>query len=44
VLVLEDLHWADDALLDFLQELVDPIGHPAAVRPSRKRRQAEGGL
>jgi DNA-binding SARP family transcriptional activator/tetratricopeptide (TPR) repeat protein len=29
VLVLEDLHWAEDALLDFLQELLDPTGHPA---------------
>ncbi|HZA82336.1 MAG TPA: BTAD domain-containing putative transcriptional regulator, partial [Actinomycetes bacterium] len=26
VLVLEDLHWADDALLDFLQELLEPTG------------------
>ena len=29
VLVLEDLHWADDALLDFLQELLEPTG----IRP-----------
>jgi DNA-binding SARP family transcriptional activator len=28
VLVFEDLHWADDALLDFVQELLDPTGHP----------------
>jgi DNA-binding SARP family transcriptional activator/class 3 adenylate cyclase len=26
VLVLEDLHWADDALLDFLEELLEPAG------------------
>jgi DNA-binding SARP family transcriptional activator len=35
VLVLEDLHWADDALLDFLQELLDPAGpgRPPAGAP-----------
>jgi DNA-binding SARP family transcriptional activator/tetratricopeptide (TPR) repeat protein len=26
VLVFEDLHWADDALLDFVDELVDRVG------------------
>jgi DNA-binding SARP family transcriptional activator len=26
VLVFEDLHWADDALLDFIDELVDGVG------------------
>ena len=26
VLVLEDLHWADDALLDFVEELLEPTG------------------
>ncbi len=26
VLVFEDLHWADDALLDFVDELVDGVG------------------
>jgi tetratricopeptide (TPR) repeat protein len=36
VLVLEDLHWADDALLDFLQELIDPTGQ-AALDPRRPR-------
>src|SRR4029450_187629 len=25
VLVFEDLHWADEALLDFVDELVDPV-------------------
>jgi DNA-binding SARP family transcriptional activator/class 3 adenylate cyclase len=35
VLVLEDLHWADDALLDFVQELLEPAGsgRPPAVAP-----------
>src|SRR5215207_6526397 len=32
VLVLEDLHWADDALLDFLQELVEPSGQATLDR------------
>jgi class 3 adenylate cyclase/tetratricopeptide (TPR) repeat protein len=31
VLALEDLHRADDALLDFVEGLVDPDGGPAAV-------------
>jgi len=32
VLVLEDLHWADDALLDFLQELLEPTGQATLDR------------
>ena len=32
VLVLEDLHWADDALLDFLQELLEPTGQAPGRR------------
>jgi tetratricopeptide (TPR) repeat protein len=32
VLVLEDLHWADDALLDFVQELLDPTGQATLDR------------
>ena len=38
VLVLEDLHWADDALLDFLQELLEPTGHPTLDRHGRPLR------
>ncbi|MDF2739195.1 MAG: hypothetical protein K0S88_561 [Actinomycetia bacterium] len=30
VLALEDLHWADDALLDFLQELLESTGQATA--------------
>jgi DNA-binding SARP family transcriptional activator/class 3 adenylate cyclase len=40
VLVLEDLHRADDALLDFLQELVEPATLPSldpSGRPLRPR-------
>ena len=47
VLVLEDLHWADDALLDFLQELLDPTGHPTLDqdgRPLRPRTPPEAPL
>jgi DNA-binding SARP family transcriptional activator len=33
VLVLEDLHWADDALLDFLEGLLEPAGGRAAPVP-----------
>jgi len=33
VLVLEDLHWADDALLDFLEELLEPPSGRAAPVP-----------
>jgi DNA-binding SARP family transcriptional activator/class 3 adenylate cyclase len=47
VLVLEDLHWADDALLDFLQELLDPTGHPTLDqhgRPLRPRVPPEAPL
>ena len=36
VLVLGDLHWADDALLDFLQELLDPTGHPTLDQHGRR--------
>jgi DNA-binding SARP family transcriptional activator len=35
VLVLEDLHWADDALLDFVEELLEPTGHPTPDRHGR---------
>jgi DNA-binding SARP family transcriptional activator/class 3 adenylate cyclase len=38
VLVLEDLHWADDALLDFVQELVEPTGLPTLDRQGRPLR------
>ncbi len=38
VLVLEDLHWADDALLDFLQELLEPTGSPTLDRHGRPLR------
>ena len=38
VLVLEDLHWADDALLDFLQELLDPTGQATLDRHGRPLR------
>ena len=49
VLVLEDLHWADDALLDFVDELVDwsrgvPVFLLATARPELlTRRTAWGG-
>jgi class 3 adenylate cyclase len=49
VLVLEDLHWADDGLLDFVDDLVDWVrGAPLLVvgtaRPELlDRRQAWGG-
>ncbi|MFY9580843.1 MAG: AAA family ATPase [Gaiellaceae bacterium] len=49
VLVLEDLHWADDALLDFVDELVDwsrgvPVFLLATARPELlTRRNAWGG-
>jgi len=33
VLVLEDLHWADDALLDFLEELLEPASGRAEPVP-----------
>ena len=33
VLVVEDLHWADDALLDFLQSLLDRTAGPAGTVP-----------
>jgi len=33
VLVIEDLHSADDALLDFLESLADPAGRPAGPIP-----------
>ena len=38
VLVLEDLHWADDALLDFVHELLEPTGHPTLDRHGRPLR------
>jgi class 3 adenylate cyclase/tetratricopeptide (TPR) repeat protein len=49
VLVLEDLHWADDGLLDFLDDLVDwlrnvPLFVVGTARPELlERRQAWGG-
>ncbi|HEY6068850.1 MAG TPA: AAA family ATPase, partial [Gaiellaceae bacterium] len=49
VLVFEDLHWADEALLDFVEELVDwsrgvPICVLATARPELlARRTAWGG-
>jgi class 3 adenylate cyclase/tetratricopeptide (TPR) repeat protein len=49
VLVFEDLHWADDGLLDFVDELVDwlrdvPILVVATARPELlERRPAWGG-
>jgi class 3 adenylate cyclase/tetratricopeptide (TPR) repeat protein len=49
VLVLEDLHWADDALLDFVDALVDRVAHVpllvvATARPELlQRRPAWGG-
>jgi class 3 adenylate cyclase/tetratricopeptide (TPR) repeat protein len=49
VLVLEDLHWADDALLDFVDELVDrltdvPLFVLATARPELlERRSGWGG-
>ncbi len=33
VIVIEDLHSADDALLDFLESLADPAGRPAGPIP-----------
>jgi DNA-binding SARP family transcriptional activator len=38
VLVLEDLHWADDALLDFLDELLEPTGQATLDRDGRPLR------
>jgi DNA-binding SARP family transcriptional activator/class 3 adenylate cyclase len=38
VLVLEDLHWADDALLDFLEELLEPAGQATLDRHGRPLR------
>src|SRR5919204_4273735 len=49
VLVFEDLHWADDGLLDFLDDVVDwlrgvPLLLVATARPELlERRQAWGG-
>ncbi|MGE5273367.1 MAG: ATP-binding protein [Verrucomicrobiota bacterium] len=49
VLVFEDLHWADDALLDFVDGLVDRVAHVpllvvATARPELlQRRPAWGG-
>src|SRR6266516_3886285 len=33
VIVIEDLHSADDALLDFLESLADPAGRPSGLIP-----------
>ena len=48
VLVFEDLHWADDALLDFVDELVDGVGDVpllvlATARPELLERRAGWG-
>jgi class 3 adenylate cyclase/tetratricopeptide (TPR) repeat protein len=48
VLVFEDLHWADDALLDFVDELVDrstdvPLLVVATARPDLYERRASWG-
>ena len=49
VFVFEDLHWADDGLLDFLDDLVDwlrgvPLLVVGTARPELlERRQAWGG-
>jgi class 3 adenylate cyclase/tetratricopeptide (TPR) repeat protein len=49
ILVVEDLHWADPALLDFLEQLVDQAGNVdlllvAAARPELlERRPGWGG-
>ena len=50
VLVFEDLHWADEGLLDFVDELVDWLSgaclssSSAASRPELlERRQGWGG-
>ena len=40
VLVFEDLHWADDALLDFVAHLLDWASGVPAVR---QRREQDGG-
>lgn len=51
VLVLEDLHWADEALLDFVQQLAEaassvPLLIVTTARPELLRRRADwsGGL
>jgi len=51
VLVVEDLHWADDALLDFLERLLDPVDPArsatllvlATTRPELLERQPAWG-
>ena len=47
VLVVEDIHWADESLLDFLDELVDWVTDAAAVvataRPELLERRPLGG-
>ena len=48
VLVFEDLHWADDELLDFVDELVDWVEHVpllvvATARPELFERRPEWG-
>ena len=47
VLVFEDLHWADDGLLDFVDELVDrvdrvPLLVVASARPELLERRPGG--
>ena len=32
VAVLEDIHWADPALLDLLEEMADRVARPGPVR------------
>jgi DNA-binding SARP family transcriptional activator len=52
VLVVEDLHWADDALLDFVESLLDPVADPgrtatllvlATTRPELSERRPAWG-
>src|SRR4029453_19132923 len=48
VVVFEDLHWADDGLLDFVDELVERVaGVPLLVvcsaRPGKPHRKPAGG-
>ena len=49
VLVFEDIHWADDGLLDFIEYLADwaqgpiMVAHPRAARAVRERPAWGGG-
>lgn len=44
VLVLEDLHWADEVSLDLLQALLDVVGHAPVVIMALSRPAIEGAL